>query len=1039
MSILLQMNKLYIFLFVFVIHFVSQAQEHVLTGVVSGVDGVLPGVTVSVVGTTKGTFTDMDGNYSISVEPGATLNFEFIGYKSAVIQFQNQTTLDVVLKETAESLEELLIQVPYGTANRSTYTGSVGVVKAKMIEQSQVSNVSKVLEGTVAGLQSFSESGQPGSEATIRIRGVGSVNASSDPLYVVDGVPYEGGLSAIASSDIASITVLKDATAATLYGSRAANGVIMITTKQGRRDTDPAIEISAKYGVSSRARADYKQLDTNRYFELFWEAIRNGQMDNANMSSQEAAAYASKNIVGMIGINPYGISNTEPIGLDGKLKSGLQTLWNDDWVDALAQSAHYTDLNLRVSGGGKNAQYYISGGYLNDQGAILKSGFKRFSLRSNLVVDVKDWLELGLNASGAHSIQDYPQQDDSAVENVVGFARGIPSFYPVYERDLNTGAYLLDPLTGNRIFDYGNYRATSYARYNLLGSLPYDKNQIKRDVATIRTYAQVSFLEHLKLKTSLNVDYNSRYKHDYQNPEFGANAAANGGSVTKQNDRNVSMTFNNVLNYKLDIDDFNALSLMAGQEYYQFQKSYFGGTRQQIIENGFYEPDAASVLVDFYGKSDEYKMLSFFGNAQYSFDNKYFFSGSFRRDGSSRFYNKWGDFWSVGASWRVIDEVFMDKLRNSWLSNLMLKASYGAQGNDNIAAYYAYQALYVINNNLGEPGLVTSRLDTKKLSWETNLNSNLGFDFGFLENRITGTFEYFERNSKDLLFNRALAPSLGFTSISENVGKVKNYGLELSLEGTPILKDDWKWTLGLNATTYKNKIVALPASEMWSADGTKKWVEGGSLYDFYLIEWAGVNPENGNPQWYRFDEQGTRIITEDYSETKDSDRVKQGSSLPKLTGGFQTNVTYKGWELTANFTYTLGGKIYNRDKLGLMHLGSAGRTWSADMEERWTPENPNANIPRLTTDPKSSWTNQSDRFLVDRSFLKLKNITLSYNFPQQWLQKIDLKAASVYVQAENLFTWTKEQGMDPEQTFNGTTYYRYPAMKTISFGINLNL
>jgi len=1018
--------------------FAQTSETYIIRGRVTDSSGSgLPGVTIHLkndVGT--GTITDVDGNYSIPAKKNDHLIFTFVGFEQYQTQVLSNSPVNVTLKENETELDEVIITVPYGTARKSTFTGSAGVISGNIIEKSQVSNVSKALQGTVAGLQSFSSTGQPGSDATIRIRGIGSVNASSSPLYVVDGVPYDGSLSSIASSDIESITVLKDAASATLYGSRAANGVIMITTKQGQKGGAPTIEISSKFGFSDRARRDYDQLTTNQYFELFWEALRNNRLDNG-LNAADAAAYASSNIVGMIGINPYGTGNLEPVGLDGKLKSGLNPLWDDDWNDALSQDAHYTDINVKVSGGSSNSKYFLSAGYLNDQGAVIESGFKRYTLRANLTSDIKKWLQVGINLSGTHSIQDYPKQDDSAISNVILFGRAVPSFYPVYERDLATGAYLTDPETGERIFDYGAYRATSYARYNLLGSMPHDLNRIKRDAASIRGYIQIEPIENLTFRSSVNIDYNSRFDHYYANPTYGPDAVS-GGSVSKSNTRTTGTTINNVLNYSRDINSVHKIHLLAGHEYYEFNTSNFGGSRQKVIMDGFYEPDAASLLSSFYGNSDQYKLLSFFGSGEYSYNNRYFLSASVRSDGSSRFHpdKRWGTFWSVGGSWRVIEETFLANAKDKWLSNLMLRASYGAQGNDNIG-YYAYQALYSIQNNLGESGLIASRLATPELSWETNLNLNIGLDFGFFNNRLSGSVEFFERRSKDLLFSKNLVPSSGFSSTSQNIGAVKNYGWEFTLEGYPVSTKDWKWRLSVNATTYKNKIISLPSAEMWS--GTKKWVKGGSLYDFYLVEWAGVNPETGEPQWYKYNDNGEKVITEDYSSTAAKDKVKSGSSLPDLSGGFQSDLSFKGFELSALFVYTIGGKIYNGDKLSLQHQGSAGRTWSVDMLDRWTPENTNTDVPRLTTEPKSSWTNQSTRFLVDRSYLRLKTVTLSYTFPKNWLIPVGVKNANVFVQAENLFTITKEQGLDPEQTFDGTTYYRYPTMRTISFGLNVKL
>ena len=1031
------MQKILQIVFVLIGVYQLQAQEYTLKGTVSDIGGSLPGVSVTIIETGKGVATDFDGNYIIQVEPNQTIAFSFIGYTTQKVKISNQKELNIYLEAHAENLEEVVIQVPYGTANKKTYTGSVGLVSAKTIGQSQVSNVSRVLEGSVAGVQSFAASGQPGSEAEIRIRGIGSVNAGSRPLYVVDGVPYEGGLSAIAPADIESISVLKDATSATLYGSRAANGVVMITTKKGVKNQEPQIDISAKYGTSSRARSDYKTMSTNQYMEMYWEAMRNGRMDTAGEDWDTASQYATANLVSSLGINPYGLNNPEPVGTDGKLRAGLSPLWNDNWTDALSQNANYTDLTVRVSGGGAKTRYFVSGGFLNNQGYVKESGFKRFNFRSNIVVDAKRWLELGLNTSASHSIQDYPKQDDSAISNVIGFGRNMPSFYPIYERDLTTGAYLLDPETGNRIYDFGNYRASSYARHNLVATLPLDKAENKTDYASVRTYAQVKFLDNLKFKTSVNVDYNSVYNHNVTNPEVGPSSST-GGGVSMRNTRTVALTYNNVLNYDLDIDDKNSIGVMVGQEYYKYKSNYFGGAREQLIMLGYEQPDAASRLADFYGKADEYGISSLFGNLQYSYDKKYYLSGSYRSDKSSRFKpgNRTANFWSIGASWRVIDEDFMQKYRDSWLNEFMVRASYGAQGNDNVE-YYAYQALFDIYNNLGNSGLVASRLGTPNVSWETNMNLNVGFDFGIFNNRLSGTVEYFERASKDLLFNEELAPSLGFDSVLKNIGKMKNYGWELSLEGYPIVTEDWKWKLGMNITTYKNKIQSLPTEEMFS--GTKKWIKGGSLYDFYLIEWAGLNPETGKPRWYGTDANGERFITENYSELKDKDKVKSGNSLPKFSGGFQTDLSYKNWQLIANFSYAIGGKIYNSDKTSLMRQNGGGTSWSVDMLDRWTPENPDADVARLTTSTANVWTNNSTRFLVDRSFLKLKNLSVAYNFPQDWLKKVNIGQASVYLQAENLFTVAKQQGLDPEQTYDGTTYFRYPAMKTISVGVNLKL
>lgn len=1017
----------------------AYAQNMTVKGKVTANGLEMPGVTVSVKGTAGGTITSLDGDFTIKADAGSVLVFSFIGYETVEVPVKGNGPINVELREKTTDLDEVVIAVPYGTAKKSTFTGSAGVVDKKIIANSQVASVSQALQGSVAGLQSFSASGQPGEDATILIRGVGSVNASTTPLYVVDGVPYDGALSSISNQDIASITVLKDAAAASLYGSRAANGVVMITTKQGSKKSAPSIEISAKYGFSDRAVKDYEQVSTEQYFMLEWEAIRNMRMSLNNPDTPEAAAaYATQNLIlNYIGINPYGTAYPQPIGTDGKLVEGARLLWNDSWEDALSQDAHYTDLSARVSGGSENSQYYFSLGYMDNQGAYIGSGFKRYTLRANITSDLTKWLQVGVNVGLTHSIQDFPKSDDSSLGNVVLAARSIPSFYPVYERDPETGAYVFDE-NGQRVYDYGKYRHGSYAGYNQAQSMLYDKNEIKRDAASVRGYLQVTPIEGLTYKMSLNIDYNSRFTHDYANPTYGKEPVT--GSVSKSNTRTTGMTFNNVVNWEHTFGEVHNVRLMAGQEYYEFNTSNFGGSRSNVITDGYFEPDVASTLTGFSGNSDQYKLLSYFGQAEYNYAQKYFASVSMRADGSSRFHpdNRWGAFWSFGGSWKIGREAFVEEAAGSWLSDLTLRASYGAQGNDNVG-YYAYQALYGIGSFLGETALTTSRLDTPELSWETNLNANIGLDFSLWSNRLFGTVEWFQRTSKDLLFARDLVPSSGFSSIDDNIGKVRNYGWEFTLGGTPILTRDWTWRLSVNATTYKNEIVSIPTDVMWS--GTKKWVKGGSLYDFWMYEWAGVDPETGDAQWYMTDtETGERVKTTNYGSLTSQDKVKVGNALPKVSGGFQSDLTWRDLSLSMAFAYSIGNKIYNRDKASLMGVsGANGSTMSKDLLNRWTPENTQTDVPRLEYDQTSYFTSASTRWLVDGSYLRLKTVTLNYNLPKKWIQPAMLKDVSIYVQGENLLTFSKQQGLDPEQALGGVTYWRYPAMKTLSFGINVKL
>jgi len=992
------------------------AQGKQITGVIKdGTGEPMIGVNVLVKGTTNGTITDFDGKFAISdVKNSDVLTITYVGYVQQSIPVGNQTTFNIILKEDTETLDEVVV-IGYGTVKKRDLTGSVASVSNETLTANPVSDVSQALQGKLAGVSVVSQDGRPGAEVSIRVRGGGSITQSNDPLFIVDGFPVSS-ISDIPADQIETIDVLKDASSTAIYGARGANGVILVTTKGAKTD-----KLSVTYNGYVQTKAAAKTLDplsAQDYVKYQWAYADALERTGGAVSADGVAKYFGLGAA-------YGNHFVDYANVDVH-----------DWTDDVLRNAIAHTHNLSISGGSEKTKYYFSLGYLDDQGAYICSGFKRYNLRSNITTDLRKWLQVGLNVAASHSIQNYPKQNDTAIGNIVLAARDIPSFYPVYERDMTTGEYILDE-NGNRVYDYGTYRKGSYNGYNFAQSMLYDKKEYKRDAASIRGYLQITPIEGLSYKMSLNIDYDSKFTHNYNNPTYGKQPLT--GSVEKGNDRTTGMTYNNVINWNHTFKEDHDVRLMAGQEYYEFNTSNFSGSRTGVITDGYFEPDVASTLSSFGGNSDQYKLLSFFGSAEYSYKSKYFVSASVRTDGSSRFHpdHRWGTFWSFGGSWKISREKFLEEASNNWLSNLTLRASYGAQGNDNVG-YYAYKALYSIGSSLGESTLHASRLETPELSWETNLNLNVGLDFGFWSNRLNGTIEFFQRSSKDLLFARDLVPSSGFSSIDANIGKLKNYGWEFTISGTPVMTKDWTWKLSLNATTYKNEIVELPTDVMWQS--SKKWVKGGSLYDFWLYEWAGVNPENGKPQWYYTAEDGSRQVTEDYSSLTPDDKVKVGSSLPKLSGGFQSDLSWKNLSLSMLFSYAIGGKLYNNDKISMMSVkGGNGSSMSEDMLNRWTPENRYTDIPRLSYNQTSYFTSSSSRWLVNRSFLRLKTVTLSYTLPKNWIHFATLKDASIFVQGENLLTFSHQQGLDPEQPISGVVSYRYPAMKTFSFGINVTL
>lgn len=1010
------------------------AQPKQIRGVVLAAENKQPleGATVAVNKSNHPTVTNSQGRFEVELTADkALLTISFVGREPFELEVKaGEPDITILLKTANTSLEEV-VAVAYTTVKRSGYPGAVTTISSDKVNNRLTPNITNALQGLAPGIQTTSANGQPGNSSTIRIRGIGSINASSAPLFVVDGAPYEGDINALDPADIATISILKDATAANLYGSRAANGVIIITTKQGKKGADVAINATFNQGWSSRAVKDYDKLGTDQYFELYWEALRNRGLTNGQTATQ-AATTASNQLVSNLNVNPYGPDFSQPVGLDGKIVAGAKPLWNDDWEDAMLQNARYQQAQLSFSGGGEKSTYYLGGGYTNNQGAYLASGFKRYNFRSNVTLQAKSWLKVGLNLSGASTAQDYPTSSDSKQENVVLFGRTIPGFYPIYQRNAD-GSYKLD-INGQRQYDYGAYRPNAaLPRYNLMGSLPLNKSRNTNDNLSTRTFLEAAITRALTIKTSFNLDYTNGNSLFYTNPLVGEDAAI-GGTVSKSSSRFIAYTWNNIATYDLDIAPAHHINLLAGHEYYYLNNTGLNGSRQKFALPDLYEPVAASQLIDFSGTTDNYTKLSFFGQGQYNYLGKYFFTASIRRDGSSRFSpdSRWGTFWSTGASWRISEEAFLKPV--NWLSALTVKASYGASGNDNLSGYYAYLALYSIQNNLGNGGVIPSRLPTPGLKWESNLNFNTGIDFGLLKNRLYGTFNYYRRTSKDLLYSKPLAGSTGFTAVNANIGELRNTGVELELNVVPVSTRDWRWAVGINVAHNKNKITALPKKEIIS--GTKKLMVGTSVYDFFLREWAGVDAATGNPLWYRTTADGKKETTTSYAQ---GTQYYAGTSLPNVTGGITSSLTYKQLEGSFVFAYSLGGKVLDADYISMLSGAvSPGRNWSTELLNRWTPDNTNTNVPRFTTDDLG-FTSTSTRFLYKATYARLKQVSLGYNITPQLLSKIGLRSAKIYGLAENLLTFYGHKGMDPEQSIDGTTYYQYPQMKTISVGVQIGL
>ncbi|MGL5273660.1 MAG: SusC/RagA family TonB-linked outer membrane protein, partial [Phocaeicola sp.] len=843
MNVVLKIKTLYLLLIFLIVPtmIIAQTETKRITGKVIETNGEpVIGATVVIKGTSVGTVTDMDGNYSLEVPTNAKLVFSYIGFETKELTATNAAVVE--LANDNQLLDEVIV-VAYGTAKKNTFTGALAVVDNNRLNTAQVTNVSNALQGAAAGVQVTSSSGQPGETASIRVRGVGSINASSSPLYVVDGVPFDGDLSSINPTDIESLVVLKDAASAALYGSRAGNGVIMITTKNGANERAPQINIRATAGWSKRAIKPLELMGTNDWMELRWETLRNGYLDN-NFSAEEAAKRASSELVSDIGINPYGRKYSEPVGTDGKLIAGLNPLWDDNWDQAMIGTGQRYEVNANVSGGSKTTQYFISSGHLEEKGITLGSGFTRTSVRTNITNQTTDWLKTYLNLSYSHSTTDFNDSQDSNVGNALSYGVSMPNFYPIYKRNPDTGAYLYDK-DGNKLYDFGPYRTSSFATNNELASIPLSKDQRKRDLVSVRgsldfdiaKMAQwLSVVDGLKLKTSYSTDISTRNDHSYS-PSFTAltslgpdeqkNVVQNLQSTSASRSTLTvrSYTFNNILTYSKEIKEDHIISLMAGQEIYGYLREFNGGSTNSFPLPGIQEPDAGSIVSSFNGYSDKFTLAGFLGRAEYNYQGIYNVSASYRRDGSSKFHpdHRWGDFWSVSLAWNMAKESFMKDVEAVDL--LKWRISYGAQGNQELSEYYPYQSVYQSVQVGTSPGLYINTLSNPDLTWETNLNFNLGLDFSLFKGRLRGSIEYFQRSSKDLLYGYDLPSSSGYSSILSNIGAMRNNGIEIDLKGSIFKAKNSALDVSLNIAHYKNKITSFPVKKGIQS-GTKFLVEG---------------------------------------------------------------------------------------------------------------------------------------------------------------------------------------------------------------------
>ncbi len=1046
------------------------AQVQVKGTIISADDGEpLPGASVKILGTKSGTVTNMDGDFVITVpNQESRLELSHIGMVTRIVKARNG--MRIALDSDDFGLDEVMV-VAYGTQKKSSFTGAASTIKADKIEKLQVSDISKALEGQVAGVQTTSSNGTPGASASIRVRGIGSIHADQSPLIVLDGVPYEGSLNSIASQDIESLTVLKDAAANSMYGARGANGVILITTKSGKR-ADTRVTFDGRWGFNTRAVGNYDIIkDPGEYYEMMYESYRNSLVGTQGYANASQIA-ANTLISDVLRYNIFkGVADNNIIDpLTGHLTAAAanaQRKWNDDWSDDPFSNAFRQEYNVSVSGGNDKTQGYASASYLGDEGYMVGSGFNRFSGRVKVDHKVGDYIKLGANIGYARTdYKTFASSVGNNYSNIFMFGQNIGPIFPIYMYDQN-GNPMYDA-DGKRLYDWGD----EYGRPYAANSNPYavakeNINQTLRDNITTRAYVEVNFLKDFKFTANVAYDAFNTNQTNFATP-IGGDAKTVGGRGYKYATRTGTLNVNQILEWSHEFGN-HGLHLMLVHENKKDKDHYMYGHMTNYADWSNPEFANAALYQDLTSYTSEYALEGYLAKAEYNYLDRYYLTASIRRDGSSRFHkdNRWGTFWAIGGAWRVNEEPFMKDV--TWVNQLKLKASYGTQGNDNIGVPKAYIDLYDVTRlDGGAMAFAKAFRGNKDLKWERQSMFNVGFETVLL-NRLNVNFDFFIKNNKDLLFRSPLPPSMGAPSwIYQNEVDMKNTGIEFEIGYDIIKTKDIRWNIALNGTHYKNELTRLPASkpekdypEGFARNSDYWWKKGGSIYEWLGYEYLGVDEATGRPMYNHYDNvrinqeydedgnvipgSGTLTNVIDKSSRKvvytDSEAtlVDLGkSAIPALAGGLSTTFEGYGFDLSIQTSYQIGGWVRDSYYAALMNSGGDGNNFHRDMFNRWTPSHTNTDIPRLNYKSQSAGlSGSSSYFMTKASFFNLRNITLGYTLPSKLTRKAYIESLRVYLAGDNVWLKSKRKGLDPRQNFDGKTSWVYQPLSTYSIGLNL--
>ena len=1084
------------------------AQKTVTGQVIDSETGeAIPGAAVKVVGTTLGAATDVNGRFTIQNVPSSAklLNVSFVGMKTKEVGVNHSAR--IALDPDSKLIDDVMV-VAYGAQKKGTFTGSAAEIKAEDIASHVASDVTSALSGTTAGVMIVNSSGDPAnSDTKIRLRGIGSMSASSNPLIILDGMPFDADLSFINPNDVGSMTVLKDAAAAAIYGARGANGVIIITTKKGKHG-DAQISFDAKWGSNSRLIPQYNVItDPGQYYETAFRQLYNSQIYDGK-SAAEAYNFANSNLYdvrnGGLGYQVYTLPEGQNlIGTDLKLNPNARLGYSDgqyyytpdDWFKETYHNSFRQEYTASVSGATEKLNYFVSAGFLKSGGVVDNSSFKRYTSRANLNYDIRPWFNVAASLTYAHTQSDKPSYDSGSYMssgNLFYIVNNMGPIYPLYVRNADGS---IKTENGRTIYDSNQ---TNFQRPSTVGNAVRD-NKVDFDRTYVdlftgnwtATFKPVKGLT-LSAKLGVNVE-NRRRNHMYS--QFGS-ASASDGSVSVVHVREYSYNNQYLANYQTDFgsDDTHHLDVLAGYEQYKTQLQFLSGENTNLYDPFVAELGNAVGTGDskkVHSSTAEYMTEGFFARAQYDYMEKYVVSGSFRRDASSRYAkgHRWGNFYSAGLGWMISKESFMEGSKD-WLDMLKLKVSYGEQGNDMFTGdrltsngvnglFYPYADMYSAsyNSETGQYSTVLTQKGNENLTWEKNRNFNVGLDFGLWKNRLSGTIEFFTRNTSDQIYYKPTPLSSGIVTgeYPVNVGSVRNTGVELTLNGTPIKTANFTWDLNLNLTHFKNKITSLDNDV--DEEGIKRSYYilkvGGSVYQAYMYKYAGVlsveqatnpaatglftkaeaesiKPNDAGKALYYMDVKDDDGKVIDQKLTTDFSKASQydcGTTLPKLMGGFGTSLKFYGVDISAQFQFQLGGKFYDGQYQTLMHTSdqSVGSAWHKDAINAWSISNQGSDIPRLTTS-YAEGQSAIDRYMISSNFLSINNVTIGYTFPNSLLANLGISKLRVYVAGENLAVFTKRKGMDPRFSFGtgsmvygaGASGNYYSAMRTITAGISLS-